>query len=54
MVIAEKMRFDLTPKFEIDNLKEIYKNMSEKYINSRVILKHDTVENWEKAVNFIP
>jgi len=28
--------------------------MSEKIINSRIIQKHDTEENWLKAVNFIP
>lgn len=28
--------------------------MSEKILNSRMIQKHDTEENWEKAVNFIP
>ena len=28
--------------------------MSEKIINSRVIQKHDTEENWLKAVNFVP
>ena len=28
--------------------------MAEKNIKSRIILKHDTEENWEKAINFIP
>ena len=28
--------------------------MSERIINSRIIQKHDTEENWLKAVNFIP
>lgn len=28
--------------------------MSEKRFNTRVINKHDTEENWLKAVNFIP
>lgn len=26
----------------------------EKYINGRLVLKHDTQENWEKATSFIP
>ena len=28
--------------------------MAEKILNSRIILKHDTVEHWGQAVNFIP
>lgn len=28
--------------------------MAEKILNSRMIQKHDTEENWEKAINFIP
>lgn len=28
--------------------------MAEKILNSRIILKHDTVDNWGLAVNFIP
>lgn len=28
--------------------------MAEKFLNSRIIQKHDITENWEKAVNFIP
>ena len=42
-----------TPKFEIDNLKEV-NIMMEKTINGRIINKHDLAENWNKAVNFIP
>lgn len=28
--------------------------MAEKQFNTRIINKHDTAENWSKAVNFIP
>lgn len=28
--------------------------MSEKTLNTRIVHKHDTEENWLKAVNFIP
>lgn len=28
--------------------------MAEKVLNSRIINKHDTVEHWGQAVNFIP
>lgn len=28
--------------------------MAEKILNSRIIQKHDSAENWDKAVNFIP
>ena len=28
--------------------------MSEKLLNGRITLKHDTEENWLKAINFIP
>lgn len=28
--------------------------MSEKMFNTRIIHKHDTAENWAKAINFIP
>lgn len=28
--------------------------MSNKIINTRITQKHDTQENWDKAVNFIP
>ena len=28
--------------------------MSEKNINTRIVHKHDTEENWNKATNFIP
>ena len=28
--------------------------MSEKILNSRIVHKHDTAENWSKATNFIP
>lgn len=28
--------------------------MAEKQINSRIVHKHDTEENWNKATNFIP
>jgi len=28
--------------------------MDEKMFNTRIIHKHDTQANWEKAVNFIP
>lgn len=28
--------------------------MTEKQINSRIVHKHDTGENWNKATNFIP
>ena len=28
--------------------------MSQKTFNTRIINKHDTEENWQKAVNFIP
>ena len=28
--------------------------MSEKTIKSRIVHKHDTEENWQKAVNFTP
>lgn len=28
--------------------------MSEKTLNGRIILKHDTETNWNKATNFVP
>lgn len=28
--------------------------MAEKKINARIIHKHDTEENWNKATNFVP
>lgn len=28
--------------------------MAEKTLNTRIVQKHDTQENWEKALNFIP
>jgi len=28
--------------------------MSEKNVNSRIVHKHDTAENWAKATNFVP
>ena len=28
--------------------------MSEQIFNTRIVHKHDTAENWEKAVNFTP
>ena len=43
----------LLQNFEIDKLKG--ENKMEKTINnSRIIHKHDTAENWAKAINFIP
>lgn len=43
----------LSPDFEIDKFKgEII--MAEKNIKTRIIHKHDTEENWNKATNFIP
>lgn len=43
----------LSPDFEIDKFKgEII--MAEKNMKTRIIHKHDTEENWNKATNFIP
>ena len=28
--------------------------MAEKTFNARVVLKHDSAENWAKAINFTP
>ena len=28
--------------------------MNEKIFNTRIVHKHDTAENWDKAANFIP
>lgn len=28
--------------------------MAEKKLKTRIILKHETTENWAKAVNFVP
>ena len=36
-----------------DKLKGVYK-MANKNINARIIHKHDTETNWNKAINFIP
>lgn len=36
-----------------DKLKGVYK-MANKNINTRIIHKHDTETNWNKATNFIP
>ena len=47
------MMVHLSPDFEIDKLKEKM-IMAEKTIRTRIIHKHDTEENWNKAINFIP
>ena len=47
------MMVHLSPDFEKDKLKEKI-IMAEKTIKTRIIHKHDTEENWNKAINFIP
>lgn len=50
---GSEMMTRLSPDFEIDKFKgEII--MAEKNIKTRIIHKHDTEENWNKATNFIP
>ena len=43
----------LTPNFENDKFKG-ENIMAEKNFNARIVHKHDTEENWNKAINFIP